>query len=136
MDTNAKQKIELIFDTLPNQTKKAFDFLSDQNWLKNSRWWVTPGQTRIPEDAPLLINSVPPGVVAVVEAVREKLSVAVFATIVKTRSPLLKVLGLILEYSSIGSFEARNTSGMVPVTTELNCQSVKRTVKAKEAPAV
>lgn len=43
MDINAKKQINLHFDALPKATKKALDFLSDQSWLKNTRWYLAGG---------------------------------------------------------------------------------------------
>ncbi len=37
------QKIEWHFKTLPLHTKKALDFLSLQNWLKESKWYLAGG---------------------------------------------------------------------------------------------
>ncbi|MBI2989810.1 MAG: nucleotidyl transferase AbiEii/AbiGii toxin family protein [Candidatus Magasanikbacteria bacterium] len=31
------------FETLPKETKKAFDFLSKQDWLKKSKWYLAGG---------------------------------------------------------------------------------------------
>ncbi len=42
MDTDA-QKIDWHFKTLPPNTKKALDFLSLQNWLKESHWYLAGG---------------------------------------------------------------------------------------------
>jgi hypothetical protein len=33
----------LNFGILPSQTKKAFDFLSSQDWLKDSGWYLAGG---------------------------------------------------------------------------------------------
>ncbi len=42
MDANT-QKINWRLKTLPENTKKAFDFLSLQNWLKDSSWYLAGG---------------------------------------------------------------------------------------------
>lgn len=42
MDVNS-QKINWNFKTLPPDTKKALDFLSLQNWLKGSKWYLAGG---------------------------------------------------------------------------------------------
>ncbi|MBU4274998.1 nucleotidyl transferase AbiEii/AbiGii toxin family protein [Patescibacteria group bacterium] len=42
MDVNS-QKIEWHLKTLPLNTKKALDFLSLQNWLKESKWYLAGG---------------------------------------------------------------------------------------------
>lgn len=42
MDVDS-QKIEWHFKTLPANTKKALDFLSLQNWLKESKWYLAGG---------------------------------------------------------------------------------------------
>jgi len=39
----ASEKIEWHFKTLPSYTKKALDFLSLQNWLKESNWYLAGG---------------------------------------------------------------------------------------------
>lgn len=39
----ASQEINWHTDTLPRSTKKALDFLSKQNWLKNSEWYLAGG---------------------------------------------------------------------------------------------
>ncbi|TSD01928.1 MAG: Uncharacterized protein Athens071425_243 [Parcubacteria group bacterium Athens0714_25] len=43
MDTNAREKINLHFDTLPANTKKALDFLSGQEWIGKSNWYLAGG---------------------------------------------------------------------------------------------
>jgi predicted nucleotidyltransferase component of viral defense system len=43
MEINATKKIELHFSTLPKATKKALDFLSKQNWLEDSNWYLAGG---------------------------------------------------------------------------------------------
>lgn len=42
MDIASKQ-IDLHFDILPRATKKALDFLSAQDWLKDSPWYLAGG---------------------------------------------------------------------------------------------
>lgn len=42
MDVNS-QEIKWHFKTLPSNTKKALDFLSLQNWLKESKWYLAGG---------------------------------------------------------------------------------------------
>ena len=42
MDT-ASQQINWHYETLPNQTKKALDFLSGEKWLKESKWYLAGG---------------------------------------------------------------------------------------------
>ena len=39
---NASEKL-LNFGTMPAQTKKAFDFLSFQPWLKDGGWYLAGG---------------------------------------------------------------------------------------------
>jgi hypothetical protein len=39
---SASEKL-LNFTILPPQTKKAFDFLSSQDWLKGSGWYLAGG---------------------------------------------------------------------------------------------
>jgi len=43
MDDDTEKKIGLIFSALPKKTKKAFDFLSKQGWLKNTGWYLAGG---------------------------------------------------------------------------------------------
>lgn len=43
MDSNAAEKLSFHFDILPRATKKALDFLSEQEWLKNSTWYLAGG---------------------------------------------------------------------------------------------
>lgn len=43
MDVASKKQLNFHFDILPRETKKAFDFLSVQNWLKNSSWYLAGG---------------------------------------------------------------------------------------------
>ena len=42
MDTPAQQ-INWRYETLPDRTKKALDFLSKQEWLKKSHWYLAGG---------------------------------------------------------------------------------------------
>jgi len=42
MDT-ASQQVNWHYETLPNQTKKALDFLSGEKWLKESKWYLAGG---------------------------------------------------------------------------------------------
>jgi len=42
MDSSIKE-IKLYFDTLPKDTKKALDFLSTQEWLKKTDWYLAGG---------------------------------------------------------------------------------------------
>ena len=42
MDINS-QKIKWHFKTLPGNTKEALDFLSTQNWLRESKWYLAGG---------------------------------------------------------------------------------------------
>jgi len=42
MDVDS-QKIKWHFKTLPAYTKEALDFLSLQNWLKESGWYLAGG---------------------------------------------------------------------------------------------
>src|SRR3989338_10768936 len=42
MDAPAKQ-INWHYETLPDQTKKALDFLSGEKWLKKSKWYLAGG---------------------------------------------------------------------------------------------
>lgn len=42
MDTST-QKIEWHFDTLPRKTKKALDFLSGEEWIGKSGWYLAGG---------------------------------------------------------------------------------------------
>ena len=37
------QKIKWHYETLPRQTKKALDFLSKEEWLKQSSWYLAGG---------------------------------------------------------------------------------------------
>jgi Nucleotidyl transferase AbiEii toxin, Type IV TA system len=41
METSSEKLLN--FDILPPQTKKAFDFLSSQNWLEGSGWYLAGG---------------------------------------------------------------------------------------------
>ena len=41
MELNNSRKI--AFDFLPEETKKAFDFLANQKWLKNTDWYLAGG---------------------------------------------------------------------------------------------
>jgi hypothetical protein len=43
MDTASKKQIDLYFEILSRNTKKALDFLSVQNWLKDSSWYLAGG---------------------------------------------------------------------------------------------
>ena len=43
MDTFTNKQIELHFETLPRAAKRALDFLSTQNWLKNTNWYLAGG---------------------------------------------------------------------------------------------
>lgn len=43
MDTNTQEQLNFHFDILPRATKKAFDFLSGQEWLKDSSWYLAGG---------------------------------------------------------------------------------------------
>ncbi|MEK7512002.1 MAG: nucleotidyl transferase AbiEii/AbiGii toxin family protein, partial [Patescibacteria group bacterium] len=43
MDIDAQKQIKFHFDTLPGETKKGLDFLSKQEWLKNSKWYLAGG---------------------------------------------------------------------------------------------
>lgn len=44
MDIDAqKQQIEFHFETLPRATKRALDFLSEQKWLRTSKWYLAGG---------------------------------------------------------------------------------------------
>jgi hypothetical protein len=43
MGINAQKQIEFHFETLPRATKKALDFLSKQEWLKNTDWYLAGG---------------------------------------------------------------------------------------------
>jgi len=43
MVTNDGEQINFHFDILSRVTKKALDFLSKQNWLKNSKWYLAGG---------------------------------------------------------------------------------------------
>jgi hypothetical protein len=43
MDTHAQKQIDWHFETLPRQTKKAFDFLSQAEWLRDSDWYLAGG---------------------------------------------------------------------------------------------
>ena len=41
---SASKKIEdWHFDILPRQTKKALDFLSEENWMKKTSWYFAGG---------------------------------------------------------------------------------------------
>lgn len=42
MDASAQQ-INWHYETLPDQTKKALDFLSGEKWLKESKWYLAGG---------------------------------------------------------------------------------------------
>lgn len=43
MAITARKQLNFCFNILPRQTKKALDFLSGQNWLKNSCWYLAGG---------------------------------------------------------------------------------------------
>ncbi len=43
MAVDAKKTLDFYFETLPRATKKAFDFLSQQKWLKSSPWYLAGG---------------------------------------------------------------------------------------------
>jgi|SRR3989344_1351214 len=43
MEPDSKKPVEWHYETLPNETKKALDFLSKQNWLTNSDWYLAGG---------------------------------------------------------------------------------------------
>ncbi|MBI5742597.1 MAG: nucleotidyl transferase AbiEii/AbiGii toxin family protein [Candidatus Niyogibacteria bacterium] len=47
MDTSSQNKINpeinWHYETLPRRTKKAFVFLSQQEWLKRSKWYLAGG---------------------------------------------------------------------------------------------
>lgn len=47
MDTSSQNKVNLgthwHYETLPRRTKKAFDFLSQQGWMKKSTWYLAGG---------------------------------------------------------------------------------------------
>ncbi|MBI1754773.1 nucleotidyl transferase AbiEii/AbiGii toxin family protein [Candidatus Azambacteria bacterium] len=43
MDTSSQNQINWHYETLPRRTKKAFDFLSQQEWLKESKWYLAGG---------------------------------------------------------------------------------------------
>lgn len=40
---NASQQINWHYETLPDQTKKALDFLSNEKWLAESKWYLAGG---------------------------------------------------------------------------------------------
>ncbi len=42
MDADAK-KLNWHYETLPSETKKALDYLSSENWLKDSSWYLAGG---------------------------------------------------------------------------------------------
>lgn len=47
MDTSSQNKINpgvhWHYETVPRRTKKAFDFLSQQEWMKKSKWYLAGG---------------------------------------------------------------------------------------------
>ncbi len=43
METSSKKQLEMHWKILPPETKKAFDFLSAQNWLGSSGWYLAGG---------------------------------------------------------------------------------------------
>lgn len=43
MDFNAKKLMNWHYETLPVETKKALDFLSTNDWLSNSNWYLAGG---------------------------------------------------------------------------------------------
>ena len=42
MDSTA-QKLDWHYETLPNETKKALDFLSTQSWFSQTGWYLAGG---------------------------------------------------------------------------------------------
>ena len=43
MDIDAQEQVSWHFETFPRQTKKAFDFLSAQDWIYDSQWYLAGG---------------------------------------------------------------------------------------------
>lgn len=43
MDSSSKKQINWHYESLPSQTKKALDFLSEENWLKDDGWYLAGG---------------------------------------------------------------------------------------------
>ena len=43
MDTSFAKPVNWHYETLPIETKRALDFLSGQDWLKESDWYLTKG---------------------------------------------------------------------------------------------
>jgi len=43
MDTSPSKSVDWHFETLPNQTKLAIDFLSQEKWLEQSNWYLAGG---------------------------------------------------------------------------------------------
>jgi len=43
MEPSVGKEIKLNFDFLPEETKKAFDYLSNQEWLSKSEWYLAGG---------------------------------------------------------------------------------------------
>lgn len=43
MDASIKKRIDFYLDILPRQTKKAFAFLSEQEWLSGGGWYLAGG---------------------------------------------------------------------------------------------
>ena len=43
MGADAKKQLGLHLDILPKPAKRALDFLADQDWLKNTRWYLAGG---------------------------------------------------------------------------------------------
>ena len=43
MDTPCPKLTDWHYETLPRQAKKAFDFLSGEEWLKKSKWYLAGG---------------------------------------------------------------------------------------------
>lgn len=43
MDIDFKKQVNFHFDILPQAAKKALDFLSKQEWLKKSKWYLAGG---------------------------------------------------------------------------------------------
>lgn len=43
MDTSSKKITDWHYETLPSETKKALGFLSGQDWLENSDWYLAGG---------------------------------------------------------------------------------------------
>ena len=43
MDGSTKRKLKLHFDILPKETKNSLDFLSAQEWLEKTDWYLAGG---------------------------------------------------------------------------------------------